>query len=73
MKRSLATLCLLLALSLATFAGEVETPGIVNPTPTPTPCEDCSTTTSAATGTETDTAELDLVTLLWVLFGLPRP
>lgn len=54
MRRLITALCLISALNLSIFAGEVSTPGVVNPPPPP------SASTAAGTGELT----LDLVLLL---------
>jgi hypothetical protein len=73
MRYRFAALLLAVMFSLPVLAGEVSTPGIVNPTPTPTPCEDCPIAGSATVSADTDTAEIDPVTLIWMLSGLVWP
>jgi hypothetical protein len=72
MKRTFAAFCLLFVLSLATFGGEVETPGRQDPAPSPTPCDTCQTS-GAITTTETGESDAAVPDLFWIIASLVWP
>jgi hypothetical protein len=62
MRRFLAVLFLLVAISLPAFAGDTESPGGITPTPTPTPmpCTGfCPDDPGSSSMTSSDTSEPD--------------